>query len=153
MDSVDYQITLFDLDTSFGRTSPGHSAQRKGRISGRSSRKLSALKRVPVMCLDLTPGAGDLLGRPFWEMNSAWLGESSTLSSGESPSVAEESSLSLILEDEPPPRYYLSRAACLGILRRARERGTELPRELKEALEAQARPDARELEDVSRSSV
>ena len=55
-----------------------------------------------------------------------------------SPSVAIVSSLSQILEDNPHPRYYLSRAACLGILRRARERGKELPPQLKTALMMQA---------------
>ena len=32
-------------------------------------------RTVPVMCLDLTPGAGNLLGLPFWENDAAWLGE------------------------------------------------------------------------------
>ena len=71
------------------------------------------------MCLDLTPGAGDLLGRPYWEINSAWLGECWTLNSGESPRDAAASSLSQILEGSPHPKYYLSRTACQGILRRA----------------------------------
>lgn len=48
------------------------------------------------------------------------------------------SSLSQILEAEPHPRYYLSRTACLGILRRASERGKELPPQLKAALMMQA---------------
>ncbi len=96
------------------------------------------LRTVPVMCLDLTPGAGDLLGQPFWEMNSAWLGESWMLGTGESPSAAVVSSLSQILEGSPHQRYYLSRNACLGILRRARKRGKELPEQLKEALMIQA---------------
>lgn len=46
--------------------------------------------------------------------------------------------MSQILEDTPPPKYYLSRRACLGILRRAKERGKALPPQLKEALELQA---------------
>ena len=46
--------------------------------------------------------------------------------------------MSQILEDAPPPKYYLSRKACLGILRRAEERGKSLPPQLKEALELQA---------------
>ena len=133
-----YQITLSDLDTSFGRMSPEPSAPRAARISGRSSRKLSALKTVPVMCLDLTPGAGNLLGLPFWEMNSAWLGESWMLNSGVSPNDVAGSSLSQILEDAPHPKYYLSRTACMGILRRAEARGKELPEQLRQALEIQA---------------
>ena len=42
------------------------------------------------------------------------------------------------MEDSPLRKYYLSRKACLGILRRARERGKPLPSELEEALKAQA---------------
>ena len=42
-------------------------------------------RTVPVMCLDLTPGAGNLLGLPFWEINSAWLGESWMLNTGDRP--------------------------------------------------------------------
>ena len=133
-----YQITLADLDTSFGRMCREPSAPQKGRTSARSSRKSPVLRTVPVMCLDLTPGAGNLLGLPFWELNSAWLGESWTLNSGESPSAAVVSSLSRILEDSPHPRYYLSRTACLGILRRAKARGKDLPPQLKEALMLQA---------------
>ena len=46
--------------------------------------------------------------------------------------------MSRILQDDPPKRYYLTRKACLGILRRATERGKELPEKLKRALEIQA---------------
>lgn len=60
------------------------------------------------------------------------------LNTGASPNAAVESSLSQILQDLVPERYYLSRTACLGILRRARERGKELPLQLKAALMAQA---------------
>ena len=90
------------------------------------------------MCLDLTSGAGDLLGRSYWDVNSAWLGESWMLNTGECPNVVVESSLSRILEASPHPRYYLSRTACLGILRRAKARGKELPSQLLYALELQA---------------
>lgn len=41
------------------------------------------------------------------------------------------------MEDIPHPKYYLSKTACLGILRRARARGKELPKQLKIALEIQ----------------
>jgi DNA (cytosine-5)-methyltransferase 1 len=117
---------------------PGAFSSAEGGTSGRSSRRSSALSTVPVMCLDLNPDAGNLLGLPFWEMNSAWLGEYWTLNTGESPSAAVVSSLSQILEDAPHPKYYLSKTACLGILRRAEARGKELPQQLKEALIIQA---------------
>ena len=60
------------------------------------------------------------------------------LNTGVSPREGLVSSLSLILEDSPPRKYYLSRKACLGILRRARERGKPLPPPLEAALKAQA---------------
>ena len=132
------QLTLFDLDTWSGKMCPEPSVPREAKTSGLSWRKLSELKLVPVQCLDLTPGAGNLLGQSFWEINSAWLGESWTLNSGVSPSEERESSLSQILQDEVPSKYYLSRTACLGILRRAEARGKELPPQLREALLLQA---------------
>ena len=133
-----YQMTLDDLGIWSGKMCREHSAVRRGRISGRSCRKSSGSQTVPVMCLDLTPGAGNLLGLPFWENDAAWLGECWTLNTGESPSVAVESFLWQILEDSPHQRYYLSRNACLGILRRAKIRGKELPPQLETALRIQA---------------
>ena len=48
-------------------------------------------------------------------------------------------SLSDILESgDIPPRYFLSKGACTGILRRAAKRGRALPEALRQALEAQA---------------
>jgi len=59
-----------------------------------------------------------------------------TLNLPEFHSGAAASSLSDILETgDLPPRYFLSRKACRGILRRAEKRGKELPRSLKSALE------------------
>ena len=46
--------------------------------------------------------------------------------------------LSQILMAGVPEKYYLSQKACLGILRRASERGKELPEVLQKALERQA---------------
>ena len=60
------------------------------------------------------------------------------LNTGVSPREGRACSLSQILEDSPPRKYYLSRKACLGILRRARERGKPLPPQLEAALKAQA---------------
>ena len=56
----------------------------------------------------------------------------------ESPNEENASTLSQILEAGVPVKYYLSRRACLGILRRASSRGKELPKILKTALERQA---------------
>ena len=138
------QLTLFDLDTCAGRTSQEHSVQPKEKTSASSSRRSSELKTAPVQCLDLTPGAGNLLGEFYWELISPWRGGASTLNTGVSPRDAKESSLSQILQADPPLKYYLSPKACLGILRRAFERGKELPKKLERALKIQAglmRPD------------
>lgn len=69
------QLTLFDLDTWSGKMCPEPSVPREAKTSGLSWRKLSELKLVPVQCLDLTPGVGNLLGQSYWEINSHWLGE------------------------------------------------------------------------------
>ena len=140
IDNEAEQLSIYDLDLWCGRMCPEPSPaeHQKERISGSSSRRSSELKSVVFQSLDLTPGAGNLLGLPFWELNSAWLGEYWTLNTGESPSVAVVSSLSRILEASPHPRYYLSRTACLGILRRAKARGKDLPPQLKTALMIQA---------------
>lgn len=91
------------------------------------------------MSLDLTPGRGNLLGKSYWEMISPWLGGSSILNTGPAPLNAEDVYiLSQILEARPHRKYYLSKKACLGILRRAKERGKELPPQLKAALMMQA---------------
>lgn len=63
------------------------------------------------------------------------LGESLMLNIGEYPSVENESTLSEILEDNVPEKYYLSPKACLGILRRAKNKGRKLPDNLRIALE------------------
>ena len=57
---------------------------------------------------------------------------------GPSPRDAIESFLSQILQAHPPKKYYLTTAACLGILRRAEERGKPLPKALDTALRIQA---------------
>ena len=58
------------------------------------------------------------------------------LNTSECPSAAVESSLSDILETgDIQQRFYLSPAACAGILRRAEKRGRTLPKPLQDALE------------------
>ena len=89
------------------------------------------------MFLDLRTGAGNILG-PYWEIDPPWLGCGGTLNTSECPKDAVESSLSAILQDSVPSKYYLTRKACLGILRRAREREKDLPPQLELALKAQA---------------
>ncbi len=137
----DDQASLFAPAIWSGKMSQAHSpaVSRKARISGSSSKKSSELISILYQYLDLTPGAGNLLGQFYWEVLSPWRGESLTLNTGPAPrSGAAGSSLWQILEERPHPRYYLTKKACLGILRRSEERGKELPKPLKEALEVQA---------------
>ena len=134
------QVSLFDQDTSAGKTSWAYSAQarRMGRISGLSWSQLLDYIAPLYQFLDLTPGAGNLLGQFEWEMRSALHGGAFLRNTGPSPRDATESCLSQILEDHPPKKYYLTTAACLGILRRAKERGKPLPKALDTALRIQA---------------
>ena len=140
------QLSMFGQDLWHGRTCPAPSARERprARTSGSFWRRSSALNAIPFQSLDLTPGAGNLLGEFYWELISPWRGGASTLNTGVSPRGAKESSLSQILQADPPLKYYLSPKACLGILRRAFERGKELPKKLERALKIQAglmRPD------------
>ena len=135
------QMTLFDLDPAIwcGRTSPELSPLQTERTSARCLRKPAELSTAPYLYLDLRPGYGNLLG-PYWDINSHLLGGYWTLNTDPSPKDAKGSSLSRILQDTVPDRYYLSKTACLGILRRAKKRGKELPPLLRRALEIQAVP-------------
>ena len=134
------QASLFAPDTFAGRMSQAASAQarRTGRISGLSWSQLLDYIAPPYQFLDLTPGAGNLLGQFEWEMRSALHGGAFLRNTGPSPRDAIESFLSQILQAHPPKKYYLTTAACLGILRRAEERGKPLPKALDTALRIQA---------------
>ena len=136
----DDQVSLFAPDFFAGKTSPAHSpaGSRKARTSESFSKRSSELSSIPYMYLDLSEDAGNLLGESYWEIRSPWRGDASMLNTGVSPREERESSLWQILEEQPHPRYYLTRKACLGILRRSAERGKDLPPQLKEALEIQA---------------
>ena len=137
IENEDGQVMLFDPDLDAGKMCPVLSVRPPGMTSKRSSRSSSTLKNHSFMLLDLRPGAGNMLG-PCWEINPVWLGPPGTLNTSECPKGAVESSLSQILVATAPSRYYLSQAACLGILRRAEERGKELPWQLEQALRIQA---------------
>ena len=137
---VDGQMCLFDQDGSAGKTSRESTAAevRPERTCESYSRKSSELKYVEYLSLDLTPGAGNLLGESYWETRSPWRFGKSTLNTGVSPSIGRDACLSLILQETVPPKYYLSRRSCIGILRRAYERGKPLPLRLELALRLQA---------------
>ena len=134
------QVSLFAPDTSAGRMFRARSARerRTARISELSWRKLLDYIAPDYQFLDLSAGAGNLLGRSEWTIRSALHGGCWLRNTGASPRDAIESFLSQILQAHPPKKYYLTTAACLGILRRAKERGKPLPQALDTALRIQA---------------
>ena len=129
------QMTMLDLDT----------AERGGAPPKRRSGKPdSELVSIPYFHLDLLSSPVDLFGQRHWEFRSPWREGKRPLNTGAAPRRPIRVSLSGILEAYPSLKYYLSKTACLGILRRAFERGKELPKMLARALTIQAglmRPD------------
>ena len=125
------QMMLFSLDEPDGifESQPKH----KGKAVS-----LSVLISIPYFHLDLSRGHVDLFGCHYWELRSPWRENGPPLNTGPAPREPVKCALSDILETSPQRKYYLSRTACLGILRRAEERGKELPAQLKAALMAQA---------------
>nr|DAE95474.1 MAG TPA: Cytosine specific methyltransferase [Caudoviricetes sp.] len=119
----------------FGKTCQERSAPTEEKISGPCWKNLPAWNNQTLQFLDLRVGGADG-ARPEQspETDGAWLGDSLTLNIGESPSVANESLLSQILEVDVPLKYFLSARACRGILTRASRRGKALPDLLKTAL-------------------
>ena len=92
-------------------------------------------ERQPLLFLSLINGSPQVKS---WEMISPSRGESLTRNIGECPNVENASSLSQILQEGVPEKYYLSPKACQGILRRASVRGKKLPAVLEKALLHQA---------------
>lgn len=116
------QLTLLDPETSFFlRTSPVFCHRTVAEISPSFSRRWtnSGFRISPGEC---------------------WIAVTSECPNGE----GESSSLADVVMAEVAPRFFLSRKAAAGILRRAVRRGRVLPEALRTALEALAHsPDAR----------
>ena len=128
MESI--QISLF------GKTSPAPCRAPGEKISGQCSRHSPPLQEKPYLSLDLR---GDGLPQErSWETVTRLPGEYWTRNTGECPSAVVESTLSSILQDTVPPKYYLTARACHGILARAERRGKPLPAALEEVLRWQA---------------
>ena len=119
-----------------GKTFPEHSVQTKARTSEPSWRNWQESKKLMFQSLDLTKANGQNQDSSP-ETIGALLGEPWMPSIGASPNVDCVSRLSSILQVGVPEKYYLSRKACEGILRRASRRGKQLPELLKKALEQQ----------------
>lgn len=119
----------------FGRMYPELSAPTVERTSELCWKSLPAWHNQTLQFLNLGGGGGaGNTQEQSPETDGAWLGDSLTLNIGESPSVANESLLSQILEVDVPLKYFLSARACRGILTRALRRGKALPDLLKTAL-------------------
>ena len=122
-------------DISYGKMSQGHSPQTKERTSEQSSKKSAKSKTAKCLYLNLASGR---MQDASWETATVSLGGSSMLSIGVFPREDNASTLSQILMEGVPEKYYLSPKASLGILRRASARGKKLPVVLQKALERQA---------------
>ena len=138
------QMSMFDLygrDFSYGRMYQGPSVLIREMTLDAYLKKFAELRiKMPqYLCLKKENG---VQADASWDQESseyiAWLGKFQTLSFGERPNAAVESCLSEILEDHPHQKYCLSAKACQGILRRAENRGKELPPLLKETLTRQS---------------
>lgn len=168
-EALDGQEQMFDLDTWSGRTYQEPSAPTREKTSRLSSRKSSGSRSrtLPTFqCLrggGLTADATTLTWEDGALPTAPWTPSSSeprrddagllcwpistgsqqqifclTLNCGERPRKKNETWLRQVLA-EADDKYKLSATACQGILNRASRRGKELPPELKEALEKQAR--------------
>ena len=129
------QLTMLELEAAEGTGAP--SKRRPGKPD-------SELVSIPYFHLDLVSGSVDLFGQRHWELRSPWRKGKRPLNTGAAPRRPIRVPLSGILEANLAHKYYLSKVACIGILRRAFERGKELPQKLERALKIQAglmRPD------------
>ena len=129
------QLTMLELDADEGTGAPPK--RRPGKPD-------SEVVSIPYFHLDLASGSVDLFGQRHWELRSPWRKGKRPLNTGAAPRIPIQVPLSGILDANPAQKYYLSKTACIGILRRAVERGKELPQKLERALRIQAglmRPD------------
>ena len=122
----------------FGKTCQEHSAATGERISDTCLKKSRKSQAGTYLYLDLRAESG-IMPERSWETVTVSPGASSMRNTGECPRDAKESTLSQILQENAPERYYLSATACEGILRRAERRGKALPQILRDALEEAVR--------------
>lgn len=116
-------------DSLFGKTSQELSHQTKEWILEQCLKKSQKPK---FQCLNLVDGPE----QEWSEVTSVKLpGGHWMLNISASPSIVKDSSLSQILEEEVPQKYYLSVKACQGILKRAKKKGQLIHPFLLQALE------------------
>ncbi len=132
------EIQLYESDGQMSLLCPECEKEQRREKRTPAPKRQDDLVSVPYLYLDMTPGHCDLFGEHRWEMRSPWREGRRALNTGVAPRKPVRASLTEVLEKDPQSKYFLSTRACLGILRRARERGKELPEQLKIALMAQA---------------
>lgn len=129
------QVSLFGPDSPFGKTFPEPFPAAKGRTSRPCSKPfVKSGGAQTILYLSLRKGSG-FLPETLWETVSLLPGACWTPQAGAYPKEERESFLWQILQENAPEKYFLTKTACMGILRRAKKRGKELPLMLKEALE------------------
>ena len=131
---------MYPCEASGQLTMPGLGSPEKaaGPPKPKHRRPDSELVAVPYFSLDLASSPVDLFGQRHWELRSPYRKGKPPLNTGVAPRKPIRASLADILESNPELKYYLTKTACVGILRRASERGKDLPEELKLALQIQA---------------
>ena len=72
------QVSIFGPDLWYGKMcrEPSPAESGKARTSGSSWKKRSELVYQEFMFLKITLGDGDILGQPYWEILSPYVGES-----------------------------------------------------------------------------
>lgn len=118
-----------------GKTSPEHSRQTRAKTSRQYLKKSAKSKTIHYLYLNLKAESGQTQEKS-WEMRSPLRGECLTLNIGEFANEENASTLSQILQENVPEKYYLSKKACQGILRRASARGKQLPTDVKDCVGA-----------------
>lgn len=149
------QMELSLAADSSTRQSPSQDGPRPGLSSERMSPVCSAAMKGATLLQWLESWLGSALTfretageRPAWHLESEdlsngqlWMRNIAEWTPTLEPSLngGDVCSLSEILETGPVDRrYFLSPKACAGILRRAEDRGKELPTTLRQALQAVA---------------
>lgn len=126
------------LKSQFGKMFTELIARHREKISEQSSKPYGKSAKEVIAFLDLRKTNQDGNAGPVsdvsWEIISLSLGEDLMLNFGEFPKDASVCSLSSILEDNVPEKYFWGERACRGILRRSEEKGKPLDPLLKQAL-------------------
>ena len=126
------------LKSQFGKMFTELIARHREKISEPSLKLSGKSAKEVIAFLDLRKANREGNAGPVsdvsWEIIPLSLGEDLTLNFGEFPKDASACSLSSILEDNVPEKYFLSERACRGILRRSEEKGKPLDPLLKQAL-------------------